>query len=207
MIECTPLGDQALLVTCPHPAALAAAIDLAAVGGVRDVVPTKESVLVVFDGGATNFAHLRDQIRRIPIQTQASQIVREHQIPMRYDGLDLAEVASRCGLSIEAVIELHSNTVYTVALVGFLPGFPYLDGLPTQLHLPRRDSPRPHVPAGSIAIAGSQTGIYPQASPGGWHILGTTTIVLFDPTRSPPALMSVGDLVHFVPTKGLEDRD
>lgn len=200
MVECAPLGDQALIVTCPHPAAWAAALDLADLRGVRDLVPAKETVLVVFDLDLTNFAQLRDQIQRMPIQMQASQTVREHHIPVRYDGLDLAEVATRCGLSVDALIELHSTAVYTVAVIGFLPGFPYLDGLPTQLHLPRRDSPRPHVSAGSIAIAGSQTGIYPQASPGGWHILGATTSALFDPTRSPPALMSVGDLVRFVLT-------
>ncbi len=194
-----PLGDQALLIDAPNPSFLAAAIEQAALPGVVDLVPAKESLLVVFDLAATSFATLRRQIRRLPIAAGTTTGGREHHIPVRYDGPDLPEVAERCGLSVAAVVALHTQTTYTVALIGFLPGFPYLDGLPARLHLPRRSSPRPRVPAGAIAIAGAQTGIYPQASPGGWHLLGTTASTLFDAGRWPPALLSVGDTVRFVP--------
>ncbi len=198
-IQCFPLGDQALLIGASDPLAWMAAIDQAALPGVVDLVPAKESLLVVFDPAATSFATLRRQIRRLQPQPGAARLGREHTIPVRYDGPDLAEVAGRCGLTVAGVITLHSQETYTVALIGFLPGFPYLDGLPARLHLPRRDSPRPKVPAGAIAIAGAQTGIYPQASPGGWHILGTTTSALFDAAQWPPALLSAGDTVRFTP--------
>ncbi len=198
MILCFPLGDQALLLDAPDPLAWAAAIDQAALPGVVDLVPAKETLLVVFDPAVTSFARLRRQIRRLQPQPAAATSGREHHIPVRYDGPDLAEVAGRCGLTVAGVVALHSQAPYTVALIGFLPGFPYLDGLPARLHLPRRDSPRPRVPAGAIAIAGAQTGIYPQASPGGWHILGTTASTLFDADQWPPALLSAGDTVRFV---------
>jgi len=203
-VTITPLGDQALLVTCASPLALAAALDCAELAGVVDRVPAKETVLVVFDPDQTSAARLRRQIRALNIRPIIEQPVREHSIPLIYDGPDLAEVAERCGLTTAELIARHSGAVYRVVLIGFLPGFPYLDGLLPELHLPRRATPRPLVPAGSVAIAGPQTGIYPQASPGGWHLLGTTAARLFDPARWPPALLSAGDVVRFEPV-GRED--
>jgi KipI family sensor histidine kinase inhibitor len=198
-VTITPIGDQALLVTCASPLALAAALDHAELAGVVDRVPAKETLLVVFDPDQISAARLRRQIRSLPIRPVAEQPAREHIIPLSYDGPDLAEVAERCGLTTAELITRHSGAVYRVALIGFLPGFPYLDGLPPELHLPRRATPRPQVPAGSVAIAGPQTGIYPQPSPGGWHLLGATAARLFDPARWPPALLSAGDIVRFEP--------
>lgn len=120
-------------------------------------------------------------------------------IPVHYDGPDLAEVAERLHLSENEVIKLHSEPIYTVFMVGFLPGFPYLGLLPKTLELPRRDTPRLRVPAGSVAIAGRQTGIYPQASPGGWHLIGHTDFLLFNPAKNPPAFLQPGVRVQFVP--------
>lgn len=204
-IAIAPLGDQALLVTCASPLALADALERAALAGIVDLVPAKETLLVVFDPALISAARLRRQIRGLRPEPGAKRLAREHTIPLSYAGPDLAEVAERCGLSPAEVIALHSGAVYRVALIGFLPGFPYLDGLPSPLHLPRRATPRPLVPAGSVAIAGPQTGIYPQASPGGWHLLGTTTARLFDSDRQPPALLAAGDVVRFVPMAQQDD--
>jgi inhibitor of KinA len=120
-------------------------------------------------------------------------------IPVRYDGPDLAAVADRLQLSENEVINLHSNPVYTVFMIGFLPGFPYLGPLPEALSLPRRDTPRLRVPAGSVAIAGRQTGIYPQESPGGWHLIGHTDFPLFNAQQTPPARLQAGMRVRFAP--------
>ncbi len=122
-------------------------------------------------------------------------------IPVRYGGThgpDLSEVAERLQRSENEVIDLHTAAEYTVLMVGFLPGFPYLGPLPEALHLPRRDTPRLRVPPGSVAIAGGQTGIYPQASPGGWHLVGHTDFRLFDPAERPPARLQPGQRVRFV---------
>ena len=124
------------------------------------------------------------------------------EIPVRYggaDGPDLADVAERTGLAQAEVVAAHAGTVYRVFLVGFVPGFPYLGILPEQLALPRRATPRLRVPAGSVAIAGRQTGIYPSATPGGWHLIGRTDAPIWDPRRDPPALLAPGDRVRFVP--------
>lgn len=124
------------------------------------------------------------------------------EIPVRYggaDGPDLAAVAARTGLPEADVVAAHAGTVYRVFLVGFVPGFPYLGVLPRELALPRRSTPRLRVPAGSVAIAGRQTGIYPAVTPGGWHLIGRTDAPIWDPRRDPPALLAPGDRVRFVP--------
>lgn len=120
------------------------------------------------------------------------------EIPVRYSGPDLPEVAERLQLAENEVIRLHTEPTYIVFMIGFLPGFPYLGPLPKVLELPRRDTPRLRVPAGSVAIAGRQTGIYPQASPGGWHLIGTTDFLLFNPAKNPPAFLQPGMQVRFV---------
>ncbi len=128
---------------------------------------------------------------------------RLHRIEVVYDGADLAEVAERTERSIEEVIEAHAAREYTVELVGFLPGFAYLGPVDERLVVPRRDAPRPRVPAGTVAIAGRYTGVYPFASPGGWQLLGRAIdAMLFDPARSSPALLEPGDRVRFVRRSG-----
>ena len=126
---------------------------------------------------------------------------RVFEIPVRYGGShgpDLAEVARATGLREDEVIAAHAGRVYDVRFVGFSPGFPYLAGLPERLHTPRREAPRPHVPAGSVAIAGAQAGIYPVRSPGGWNVIGRTDFILFDSARGNPATLAPGDRVRFL---------
>ncbi|MGD9701673.1 MAG: allophanate hydrolase subunit 1 [Acidimicrobiia bacterium] len=130
---------------------------------------------------------------------RAAAGAREREIPVVYDGDDLGEVAQRTGLEVDEVVELHTAALYTVVCLGFSRAFPYLSGLDPALRLPRRDTPRVKVLAGSVAIASDQTGIYPQHSPGGWHLLGRTTEVLFDERSDPPSRLQPGDRVRFVP--------
>ncbi len=118
---------------------------------------------------------------------------------MQYGGEGLAEVARLAGRTEDEVVRLHSTAGHLVRFLGFLPGFPYLDGLPEALRLPRLETPRARIPAGSVAIAGGRTGIYPFGSPGGWRVLGKTDLVLFDPRRDPLALLAPGDRVRFMP--------
>jgi KipI family sensor histidine kinase inhibitor len=168
-------------------------------------VPAYASVLVPFDPDVTSEAAARATIRAAlrratdgPPAAPGPLV----EIPVRYggpDGPDLAEVAERTGRSEAEVVALHAGPEYRVYLVGFVPGFPYLGMLPAELHLARRATPRVRVPAGSVAIAGRQTGVYPFATPGGWHLLGRTATPIWDVRRDPPALLAPGDRVRFVP--------
>lgn len=127
---------------------------------------------------------------------------RSHTVPVCYEppfAPDLDDLAERAGLSRAAAIDLHTAGSYRVEVIGFSPGFGYLAGLPEALHAPRLDTPRTRIPAGSVGIAGEHTGVYPQATPGGWNLIGRTPLVLFDPQRDPPALLAVGDTVRFEP--------
>jgi KipI family sensor histidine kinase inhibitor len=121
------------------------------------------------------------------------------EIPVVYDGPDLAEVAGLTGLSPEAVIARHTGAEHVAAFLGFQPGFAYLTGGDEALHVPRREVPRTQVRGGTVAIAGPYSGVYPRDSPGGWRLLGSTATVMFDPAREPPALLAPGDRVRFVP--------
>lgn len=173
--------------------------------GVIDLVPGYVTLIVHYDPGQTSFAQLRDRIPALLALAPAAgsqpagSIVT---VPVRYDGIDLDEVARATGLSIAEVVTRHTTPEYQVALLGFVPGFAYLEPLDPSLVLPRRATPRGRVPAGSVAIAGGQTGIYPAETPGGWLIIGQTPLTLFDPTRHPPALLAVGDRVKFEAIRG-----
>jgi KipI family sensor histidine kinase inhibitor len=123
---------------------------------------------------------------------------RRIEIPVVYDGADLAEVAELAQLSSEEVVERHAAAEYVAAFIGFAPGFAYLIGGDERLHVPRRAHPRKRVPAGSVAIGGPYSGVYPRDTPGGWRLLGRTTVSLFDATREQPALLASGDRVRFV---------
>jgi len=131
----------------------------------------------------------------MPLDAEGGRLV---EIPVVYDGEDLAEVAERTGLEVEEVVARHSGRDYRVWLLGFAPGFPYLGVLDETLHLPRRTTPRARVAAGSVAIAGAQTGIYPSESAGGWHVIGRTAWTLFDPVAAEPFLLRPGNTVRFV---------
>ena len=201
-----PFGDRALHVEvdADHPFAalsLAHFLDTFTFPGLLDRVPALDHVLLIFDPYQTSVQLLTIQLEHvlsiyIPAPLPAPQ---HHSIPVTYTGPDLDHVAQACNLRIAELIEVHSSPTYTVIMLGFLPGFPYLVGLPPVLHQPRRATPRTHVAAGSVAIAAEYTGIYPQASPGGWHILGTTPLRLFDPSHDPPTLLQPGDQVRFQP--------
>lgn len=148
------------------------------------------SLRVAFSADVTH-----EEVEAACRRLQSGEVVngRAHTIPVRYDGEDLEHVAQQTGLTVDEVIARHSAPEYVVAFTGFVPGFPYLLGLDASLHLPRRETPRPAVPAGSVAIAGSQAGIYPKVSPGGWHLLGTTDV------DTSPGWITPGDTVRFTP--------
>jgi len=170
---------------------------------VRELVPGASSLLVVvqpdapLDDGA--LLAIEEAARAVAEAPPPTDPARVHQIPVRYDGEDLAELAQRAGMSAGDFAARHAGTEYQVAFVGFQPGFAYLGGLPRELHALRRASPRARVAPGSVAIGGEWTGVYPLASPGGWHLLGRTDVVLFDAAAESPALLQPGDVVRFVP--------
>lgn len=195
-----PMGYRAVLVTDldTEPAAWSRGVRAAALPGVVDVVPAAETVLVVFDDEQA-MASVGTVLADVPATTDEHAGAGIVDIPTRYDGADLAAVADATGLDVDGVIELHRRAVYTVAFCGFAPGFGYLRGLDARLHLPRRATPRTSVPAGAVAIASEYTAVYPRSSPGGWHLLGSTEVRLFDTTRPQPALLAPGTRVRFVP--------
>jgi KipI family sensor histidine kinase inhibitor len=167
-----------------------------------EIVPGVRSVLVRAREGEAIAAGPLFALREIEVAEDGADAGAEHRFEVAYggaEGPDLAAVASAAGLSEREAVALHAGAHYTVAFVGFSPGFPYLLGLPPALRLPRRQAPRPRVAAGSVAVAGPFAGIYPQATPGGWHLLGRTEATLFDPHREQPALLAAGDRVRFLP--------
>ncbi|MFN8022528.1 MAG: allophanate hydrolase subunit 1 [Acidimicrobiales bacterium] len=194
-----PSGPRALLAEYDSlDAVIGAAAHLRAAGvsGVVEVVPAARTVLVVHDGTA-DLDLVRSLLADVrPVSLDDGELV---EIGVRYDGDDLAEVASLAGCTVDELIEQHSGAAYRVAFCGFVPGFAYLAGLPAGLHVPRLATPRPRVDAGSVAIAGEWAGVYPTASPGGWRIVGHTDAVLWDDTRAQPALLAPGTSVRFVP--------
>ena len=168
--------------------------------GLRDLVPGALSLLVETEDGFAGEGALRDvELACARADDGVGPGGARHEFEVGYDGVDLAEVAARAGLSIAEAVRLHASVEYLVAFVGFRPGFAYLHGLPAALHTPRLGTPRPRVPAGSLAIGGEWTGIYPAASPGGWRLIGSSDLALFDPGREEPCLLAPGDRVRFVP--------
>ena len=169
---------------------------------VREAVVGAGNLTLLFDRNVTTYDALRDELERAWVNARIDDTaVRTIEIPVLYggdEGFDLRTVAQTCGLDEGAVVALHSDAAYLVGFVGFLPGFAYLDGLDSRLHLPRRTQPRTRVPAGSVAIARSQSAVYPFDSPGGWHVIGRTAQRMFDPDREPAALLQPGDRVRFV---------
>ena len=166
--------------------------------GVVELVPAYRTVLIVADPGQAEvldeLAARLPSLELPPAETVAGETV---EIPVSYHGEDLPEVADLTGLDAEEVVRRHTAPEYTVAFLGFSPGFPYLVGLDPALEVPRRDTPRTSIPAGSVGLAGNQTGIYPTTSPGGWQLIGRTSVTLFDPARDPPALLAPGSHVRF----------
>jgi KipI family sensor histidine kinase inhibitor len=194
-----PYGDRALLVEVDDLAAVVAlrsALEHAPLPGQRDLVPAARTVLVVLDRAPSDLdvATLR---RLSPEAADTGPARAAVELPVVFDGADLADVAELTGRSAGAVVSALTTAEFTVAFGGFAPGFGYLSGLPDDLHVPRRATPRTRVPAGSVALAGPFAGVYPQASPGGWQLVGRTDAVLFDVDREPPALLVPGTPVRF----------
>jgi len=193
-------GECAVLVELPDLDAvhrLAAAVRTAALPGVVDVVPGYRTVLVTTAEPAA-LAAVREALPALPVPDLERARGRVVEVPVVYDGADLAEVCRLTGLDSGQVVRRHTAVEYLVAFLGFTPGFPYLVGLDPALHVPRRASPRTAVPAGAVGLAGAQTGVYPAASPGGWQLVGRTEVVLFDAQQDPPALLAPGDRLRFL---------
>jgi len=208
-----PAGDAALTVELGSRIALSVnqrvrafcqGVEEAEIPGVIEVVPTYRSFTVYFDPLLLDMDSLIKHLQTLEtavgrVSPDASRIV---EVPVIYGGAhgpDLSSVAALTGLSEEEVIGLHNRPIYHVYMLGFTAGFPYLGPLHPGLRVRRLETPRLKVPAGSVGIAGSQTGIYPRESPGGWRIIGWTPLTLFDPTLDPPAVLRPGDRVRFTP--------
>lgn len=196
-------GDGIDLHTNELVLAFTAAVDQSEIPGIREVVPTYRSATVYFDPLRTTARTLLQSLRALTLDTAAapSRTSITHTIPVWYGGAagpDLPDVARQAGLTPEKAGELHASVTYRVFMLGFSPGFPYLGTVPAPLAAARLPTPRKYVAAGSVGIAGTQTGVYPQASPGGWRIIGRTPVVLFDLHRPKPFLLAPGDQVRFV---------
>lgn len=183
-------------------AALHAALGRETPPGVIECVPGLASLLVLFDPLRTDVAALAATLRSLERTPAGPCVARRWRLPVCYEGAhapDLESAARALGLTPGALVEAHSAREYSVYVVGFSPGFPYLGDLDPQLELPRRAEPRPRVPAGSVAIATRFTAVYPQATAGGWHLIGACPVSLFDPAHPRPALLAAGDRVRFEP--------
>jgi KipI family sensor histidine kinase inhibitor len=195
-------GDQALLLQFDNTTdvlAWAAALREAALPGVLDVVPASRTVLLKLDGPRQQSA-VRRRLRTLRVDPGLVASVPAHEpmvIDVVYDGVDLADVADRTGLTTAQVINAHTATPWRVGFGGFAPGFAYLVGGDPRLSVPRRSEPRSSVPVGAVGLAGEFTGIYPRRSPGGWQLIGHTDVVLWDIDRPDPALLTPGMWVQF----------
>jgi inhibitor of KinA len=213
-----PAGDAALVVefgdrideAINHQAHLLAhVLAQEPIPGLGEAVPTYRSLLVHYDPlqlGYRDVTRLvRDRLRRTEdVRLPQPRLV---EVPTLYGGEygpDIDFVARHNGISVAEVIRIHSSVDYPVYMLGFTPGFPYLGGVAAAIAAPRLETPRPRVPAGSVGIAGQQTGIYPIESPGGWRIIGRTPLALFDPYRDPPTLVAAGDRLRFLPISEAE---
>ena len=223
-MQLTPLGDSALIVrisenfedapdeTLSAVLAVQRRLETAHLPGVIEIAPAYTTVAVFFDptrvlsAGAESdrlFDWLGERIREAlsdarEVHHQLESRLME--VPVCYEAefaLDLKDVARRAGVHWKEVADLHCSAEYRVHCLGFTPGFPFLGGLPGKLATPRRSTPRKEIPAGSVAIGGAQTGIYPIKSPGGWNVIGRTPLRLFDPAKNPPVLLRAGDRVRF----------
>jgi KipI family sensor histidine kinase inhibitor len=204
-------GEHAVLVEVAgldEVLALAQAIREAIAGksagftDVIDIIPATRTILVVVRDDAP-MGPVRQALSTLPDAQPGERPSSETvEVPVHYDGPDLAEVAKLTGLSVDGVIAAHTGTEWTVAFGGFAPGFAYLTGGDPRLEVPRRSDPRTVVPSGSVGLAGEFSAIYPRSSPGGWQLIGRTDIAVFNPDREPPALLQSGAVVHFVAVLG-----
>ena len=198
------LGYEVSLEINAQVRALAFVLAAARIPGLVEVVPTYRSLGLEYDPLTISFDEVEQRVREVAarIDPEILPVLKLIRVPTVYGGIygpDLPFVAEHAGLSEAEVIRLHTQPTYHVYMIGFTPGYTYLGGLPERLHTPRLDSPRLKVPKGSVGIGGSQTGIYPVESPGGWRIIGRTYLTLFDPSGEIPTPIQPGDTVQFVP--------
>ena len=215
-----PAGDSAILIELGSEIdptvndqvySLASDIENTNINGGTELVPTYRSLLVNYDPMAIGFNEIYDVMNQI-VENQSNRESADFEpvvieLPVVYggeDGPDIENVAGYAGISASEVIEIHSSTDYRVYMIGFAPGFPYLGGLDERIATPRLKTPRVLVPAGSVGIAESQTGVYPNASPGGWQLIGRTATKLFDVNSPKPSKITPGSRVRFVPVDSYE---
>lgn len=198
-------SDRALYACIPAHQSLALLkhFENAPFDGLVNLHPAYESLLVVFDPIQTTHAAVQQTIQAAAhlVESAPSPDPQCIDIPVHYGGAagpDLADVAAHHGISPERVVEIHTAAVYKVDFLGFVPGFAYMSGLSTEIATPRLSQPRTHVPAGSVGLAGAQTGVYPFITPGGWRLIGRTDTLIFDPSRQGMSLLHMGDRVRFV---------
>ncbi len=196
-------GNRVDLTISAKVLALADRLKALKIGGVIETVPTIRSLSVYYEPLSISASQLESRITDIIENLNEAGVVgRTYNIPVCYDpelAPDLEDVAARCSLSPSQVIEMHSSQTYHVYMLGFLPGLAYLGDLPQDLALPRRTTPRPRIPEGSLGIGGKLTCIYPMATPCGWHLIGRSPMSLWDPSPTKGALLRAGDKVNFEP--------
>jgi len=215
-------GDQALLVNFEQKIeeeiykqviSLKDAIEIDNLGGFLYMIPAYCSLTIAYDPIQTNFSKLRGEIERIAATISGENLTdsgRKLLIPVCYEeeyAVDFAELTEQTSLSREEIIAVHTQAEFRVYMLGFMPGFTYMGKLPPSLYCKRRRSPRLKVPAGSVGLAGFQTGIYPAELPGGWQIIGRTPLSLFDPNLADPFLFHAGDRVQFRKISAKEYRE
>lgn len=211
---CQPAGDRAALIVFDQQInekinegviRLAACLEYKKIKGIEEFVPAFSSLMVYYNPLLISYPELTRQITDIELSSATERKDEKviHDIPVLYGGAcgpDLEFIASYHGITEEEVIRIHANEIYRVYMIGFVPGFPYLGGLDSRIHTPRLETPRLKTPAGSVGIAGQQTGIYPLSTPGGWRIIGRTPLPLFRPEQTEkPVLIAAGDGIRFMP--------
>jgi inhibitor of KinA len=202
-------GDGIDLAVNRTVRAAALALESPLPAGIVEVIPTYRSLLIIYDPMITVPAELEQMLLELVEKIDESRIPEPAsvEIPVCYGGKfgpDIEFVAKTHELSVAEVIRIHSEPAYPIYMIGFTPGFPFLGGLPQALHTPRLETPRTHVPEGSVGIANAQTGVYPVASPGGWRLIGRTPLRLFAPERENPFRYAAGDRIRFVPISAEE---
>lgn len=203
--KCSFLGEQALLLepetekeVLQQVHSFSRVIEQSSVKGIVDVVPTYQSLGVMFDREKVTPEELQEALDQIKVSDTDIRTPVIHEVPTCYElGMDWEEVEAHTGLPRQTIIEKHSAKEYTVAMLGFIPGFLFLDGMDHELSCPRKSTPRTTIPSGSVGIGGRQTGIYSLESPGGWNIIGRTPQTFFDITKSPPSEILPGDKIIF----------
>jgi KipI family sensor histidine kinase inhibitor len=200
-MDLRPCGEHALLVEVgdlDEVLALYASLDEDPVPGVVDMVPAARALVLHLDPEVTDVRQVAGAVRAVEVRRGSRPAAGHLEVPVVYDGSDLADVARLTGLTEREVVAVHTGQEWTVAFCGFAPGFGYLVGEDDRLSVPRRENPRTRVPPGAVGLAGEFSGVYPRESPGGWQLIGRTELVAWDITRDPPALLTPGVRVRFV---------